>query len=402
MENEILIKEKVDIINLFCEAEKLRTERNFNLFKNPNIDTQINALLPTKNEFLDKVNALANNLNCNTLELTKVLLKLSLLFNDNHIIFYPRNWQKTVLRIQIKYLFSKEDNCYNYYITDSINNKEIIFDKLLAVNGVTIQQIVDNLSNYISAENKFWKQHQTLCFLTSCKYLEFIDIKAPYILTLQNKKGDIYNYNLKEHDQSVEGRIDNNLNYIYKLNHSYCENNKIFGFKRIDKNIIGISLSSFNIKENEAESYFNFLDDIKNEIKPNDKLIIDLRNNYGGKSKYCEPFVDIVKSKSSAGCVLVNNGTMSAGTICAYLLKRQDFMLIGEELGNNNIWTGGTSTISTNLGELAISKVIHDMTDIFKNKTIEPDVKITETIESLKNGIDLFENYCKSIFNSQN
>lgn len=219
-----------------------------------------------------------------------------------------------------------------YIIRVSKGYEKLLYKKVIAIEDLPIDQVMEDLSKIISHENKYFLKAQVT------KYLQAADV--------------LYGLLICDDKNKIKITVENEIIEVTTLKHkeiNYIENNKVplyaekpsenYWFKYInDDELLYIKYNSCredNISlEDKIGKSINFIE--KNNIT---KIIIDLRNNLGGDSTLLAPLVEYLKKneniiKNGDLNVIIGRETFSSGLLNAYELKSEcNAILIGEPTG---------------------------------------------------------------------
>jgi len=219
-----------------------------------------------------------------------------------------------------------------YIIQVSKGYEKLLYKKVIAIEELPIDQVMEDLSKIISHENKYFLKAQ------ATKYLQAADV--------------LYGLLISDDKNKIKMTVENEIIEVTTVKHkeiNYIENNKVplyaekpsenYWFKYIDDDeLLYIKYNScreddISLKDKISNS-INFIE--KNNIK---KITIDLRNNLGGDSTLLAPLVEYLKKKENIIKnghlnVIIGRETFSSGLLNAYELKSEcNAILIGEPTG---------------------------------------------------------------------
>ena len=288
-----------------------------------------------------------------------------------------------------------------FYVVDG--STDIKYSKLIKINGIDINTILDEMENITSYETKLWlylKEQNQLKDIFFLRMLPFIgsDTKEfKYTFIKDNKEIEkVYTREdvkceipLKFNDNATYKIIDNKV--VYKL--VSCMKDEKFGFKeKIEKSCKELDeiITNQNIKE----------------------FILDLRGNSGGSDTILGPLYELFDNyfNKLSFKVLVDRETFSCGTIVLrYLLAKGKIITFGEGIGepfndfgnfNNRVFLGdifmfhaSNKYFCFNDNKLFYTKdreVYNSLSDEQKSPLdFIPDVVINESIDDVKNNKDI-------------
>jgi len=273
-----------------------------------------------------------------------------------------------------------------YIIQVSKGYERLLYKKVVAIEDMQIDQVMEELSKIISHENKYFLKAQAI------KYLQAADVL--YGLLICDDKNKI--------KMTVENEIIE-VATVKQTEINYIENNKVplyaektsdnYWFKYLNEDeILYIKYNSCRedgipLKDKIASS-IDFIE--KNNIT---KITIDLRNNLGGDSTLLAPLVEYLKKKENVVKneelnVIIGRETFSSGLLNAYELKSEcNAILIGEPSGGKPNCYGEILRFSLPNSKFNVSystkyfKLIEDD----NIDALYPDKIVEETIGDYKN-----------------
>lgn len=260
--------------------------------------------------------------------------------------------------------------------------KELAGKELIAINGIKINIIFQELFPIISHDKEEWaclNAHYESRLFSSLKYIGAI------------KKGNVASIKIKD--------ITTGKTKTMKV--AFSENMQINNpvFANLAPTLFQSGYYRANILKDMLFIQYNVCADFPDmpmkefasrikqlpEVK---KIIVDLRHNTGGDSEVITPLVevlkDITKNKGTSLFALIGNGTFSSGVMAAIDLKEIGATLIGEEMG----WNGKFGEVK----EIQLSDgytLFCSTKDFSQNiKEIHPDIIMTQDLKDLGAGLD--------------
>lgn len=288
-----------------------------------------------------------------------------------------------------------------YIVNAGAGLEEMVDSQVLNIDGVAIDQVMEQLSTIISHENESWVLAMLPNYLQAPVFLNGLGIVAnemEAVFTVQNG-GETKDYTVSalaygeeagfvksERENMLLGKFDTNYKY------EYLPDNKVLHFK-------------YNAcADMEDQSFADFNNDMMNMIdeKGAEKIIIDLRNNTGGDSEILNPFTErlgtyVVKHSDVKVYILVGRNTFSSGTIAIYRVKEiaSGAVSVGEPTGGALDCYGDIRSFNLPNSQIPVyysTKYFELSRGIqYKNVGVEtflPDVTIQPTMEDYKKGID--------------
>ncbi len=226
-----------------------------------------------------------------------------------------------------------------YYFNDGIyivrvtkDYKDLLYKKVTAIEDVPIADVLKDLSEIISYENRYFFKAQCV------KYLQGADILYGLMICDSMDKINI----------SLEDKIIG-INTVKAEELIYIENPKVplyaqkseenYWFTQIKSDELYIK---YNCCREQGDSLLE--DKIHQSIKVIEdnnltKVTIDLRNNLGGDSTLLEPLIDYIKNSNTINVksnlkVVIGRETFSSGLLNAYDFKQNtNAIIIGEPSG---------------------------------------------------------------------
>ncbi|MES2703027.1 MAG: hypothetical protein V4649_10325 [Bacteroidota bacterium] len=280
---------------------------------------------------------------------------------------------------------------------------QVLYARLLAINGIPIGEVVDRLRTVISDTNT------AAVVLATPRYLT-----DPYVLhglhVLPGRTGVVYtlltlrNDTVTVHPQAIDRRraklhrgFDNNYflrnrgqgNYWFK--YSDTGNFVYFNYSRCED----------QDKEHTFAEFRKQLENAIAEKKPG-KIVIDLRQNRGGNSKLVVPFIDYLQrsllNEKGHIYVLIGKGTFSAAILNAGELKnRTAAITVGEYTAGSVQHYGSIKRFVLPATKMtaSYSTKYHVVEDKYTG-SLRPDVFIANWLADYSRGVDAALEYAIS------
>lgn len=348
-------------------------------------------------------------------------------FNDNSYKYLP---------IAVKVL---ENRIYiwNDYSSENLLSKG---DEILEINGKSASLILDQLEKFIPTDGKIMSNfNRTVSLSFPWMYYFYIDQSESFKLTLSDyKKGEIKNLEIKTLNKKAIS-----LNYEKNYSTLIVEPEEpsikdLYEFK-VEGELAVLKLKSFyyrlaedfriNPKKLYKELFSKIID---SEVKT---LIVDLRNNTGGRKEFSNELLPFILTEKTKGLfrmseswegktkkykipkrsklafrgkiyVLVNGKTFSEGSVVARLFREYtDATIIGEETGTRyeGFTAGSKQSIFLPNSELRINipryhlKFPHSEKQMTNNRGLIPDIRVVYSIKDLVEDRDLEMEYLREI-----
>ena len=373
----------------------------------------------TKIEFENGIEKIIKQLDKdNDIETSIKLTQLIAKIGDSHTNLSISHITKKRKIIPLDFMWFKE----GLFISGTTkDNYEILDKKLLAINGFKTKTIIDSLRTLFVDENIALINNNSSRLLDSNVLLKHFGFSKPYDsiynLELADIKGEITQYKLKE--------VENDINFskektFIKVNaekpfyrngsrknfkEEYFANEKVY-FIQYNKCISRETIEKFGDKETayKQPSFKEFEEKVLKTIENSeiDKLIFDMRFNGGGSSYLAESLIDKISAnkkinKKGKLYVVVGNDTFSSAIFnTIYFKEKTQAIIIGEETSGKPNHFGYTKSFRLPYSEIKVTyssefwKLTKD-----NDVTIVPDIKIENSYNDFKNGIDPVFEYIK-------
>jgi hypothetical protein len=282
--------------------------------------------------------------------------------------------------------------------------KEILGLKLIAINNISIEEIIHKLKILFPHQNMQWFKYQLSDVIIHEKVLQFIGINKVNYWTFEDDNGQkiqvkIVPIQYKKASKINMVKLDIKVpEHLQKPENSYDQ----YWYKMIpDKQIIywqyNICVDRSDTGDENTPDFMEFvhhlIDDLNNEeVKT---LIIDLRKNRGGNSLWMKRFIDVLTYNSTflnngKIYVLIGKETFSSGLMAAVDLKdKLNAKLVGEETGGDLNAPGEIKLANlpnSNITLYYSTKLFH----LKPNETggLKPDIEVQQHFNLFVNGID--------------
>ena len=231
-----------------------------------------------------------------------------------HIGFYP-------------YRFKILDG--EVYVVGVRDDEELLLSKLVSINGVDINKILNEIANIIPSGNDGWLRYMTECMLTSIGAM----------LSLPSIHGSLsvtFNF-IDKNGNKVKREYDSHEKYYRTTNKRITipKPHKNLYFELNGDTIYFVYNSCVN--ENCTDMH-KVLDELEYQMALGhyhySRFIIDIRNNTGGNSNNNAPIIDFLKKHDELEVItLSNNATFSSGRFMYEALRDLGTLVVGEEPG---------------------------------------------------------------------
>lgn len=193
--------------------------------------------------------------------------------------------------------------------------------RLLAVNGVSADEIYENARKRLAYENIYWLSAVLEKQLSDAENMQLLGI--PYqedaVSVAYERAGEEFVKNLP-----------------------YCSYEQAYPEEAVPYSAEydeALSLAVFTLNEMMyTDEYFSFVSDFLDEVKDRgiQNLVLDLRNDGGGNSRCGEPFTAfLTKDFEGRAYALVSHKTFSSGVLFTLALRQSNAVLVGEQTGGS-------------------------------------------------------------------
>lgn len=290
-------------------------------------------------------------------------------------------------------------------------------DEIKFINGKSSKEIIKILIKNISSDSyNEAKPRYIISQFFNNKFYDFVDNSYSFKVKFVNKNGI-----LKTAD--LQAKYRKNFNTSAWALHFVNLNDKNYYNCKIYKNYAVLTVHVFMQEKN--NKFDTFLDDFFSKLKEQNvsKLIIDVRGNYGGspdmskellshlitnKMEYFDSKLPIIynlmgynkpvspsKPIFNGNIVTLTNGACfsTTGHFCSLIKYHKLGKLVGSETGGTYVCTDSSKdTILKHTGiRLHYSTLTYKVSvkGLSANKGIEPDIKISPSIEDILNNRDV-------------
>ena len=283
--------------------------------------------------------------------------------------------------------------------------EDALYSRLLAINGIDVEEIVELLSTVIPYENKYHilTQMALADLMQHGELLTYLGITIgdETEFLFENLEGEAFSINTYARavcrdvyietifiDIDIEGFLKYSrsdwqwFEFLDDYNAMYLRLNNLFGTPAL------LPLDEFYLSLAHETRYVLETGDI-------DKFIIDLRDNRGGFLEHFDILFDLVYSeRGNIGSVyvLINNYTYSSGVVAAAIMKNyiEDVLLVGEPTGQPTNFFAGTSPhwLPYSNIQFEVSRVYFGILPECSKDSLYPDIFISMTFEDFINNHD--------------
>lgn len=295
-----------------------------------------------------------------------------------------------------------------YVIVTTSKYKDILYCRITKVNEIPIEEVINILSSIISYENENYLKSQLPKYFPAIELLYDLGLVNDIDnldLTYEAKNGkirtlEIKSLPLREWREKLS-IINSNLERLEKLPLYRQNSDKYYWFQYIDT--YKILYFKYNAcRDMLPTDVFTYCSELMKFIKEQvvERLIIDMRNNFGGNSTLLDPFIEEIKRYSKINqkgklFVIVGRETFSSALLNVYSLKENTAAIfLGEPTGGKPNCYGEVQRFILKNSKLTVCysteyyKIIEDDT----LPSFFPDVNIALTIQNYVNNQDpIFE-----------
>ncbi|GCD12195.1 S41 family peptidase [Clostridium tagluense] len=291
-----------------------------------------------------------------------------------------------------------------YVIVAPQQYKEILYRKIIKINNIDIEEVINILSSIISYENETYLKSQLPKYLPAIELLYDLGLVNDIdILELtfedENKKErtlEIESMPLGEWKE-LYNLINNDLMYSTNLPLYRRNSHKNYWFEYIDASSI-VYFKYDACKDMPPKDVVTFCSELISFIEAHivEKLIIDLRNNFGGNSSLLNPFIEYIINcdkinKTGNLFIIIGRETFSSALLNSFFLKENtSAIFLGEPTGGKPNCYGEVQRFILKNSGLTVCysteyyKIIEDDTLL----SLLPDVNIDFTIQNYINNED--------------
>ena len=297
------------------------------------------------------------------------------------------------------YFLIFEDGVY----TVGCNNPDVRFTKLVSINGVSIDKIVEELKDQIAYGVEGWGNFEASHSLSCVQTL----YSLPSLYGCDSINYKLVDENGKEYNCSFDKKIkyDDQVHFFYRV----PQRKPNYYYKIYDDTIYLVYNSCINELCEDSKKVLSILD----KVNTCNRIIVDIRGNTGGNSNNNTPILKFLKKHTELEVItLTDRMTFSSGRFMLVGLKDIGTTVIGEQCGTPISCFGNVEIKDEdNFRFRTSSKYFHfdDEYKLHQAKTKEQyeempnsmkatdmddvDIKIVPTLEDFKNDHDVVLEY---------
>ncbi len=284
----------------------------------------------------------------------------------------------------------------NLYITGAeTKDSDLLGRQLLAINGVTISNVLPKLANLSSKENSEVLARDLAWFLESNKILRYYGFSSTETIQIETDQGDI------------KLKVSENRDTFYRMNplvwskqqreeSTTYEGNKLYQFRMEDGNLI----FQYNDCTNDGFTE-EYLEEFKAHLLESAKnarnIIVDFRLNDGGSTEIMADLFEKFPDNKPIYVAIARKTFSATMHHLLYLKQNKGATLVGENAGQKpNRFGDHKEIVLPNSGiKVACSYKYFELLPGQNIDVIEPDIKIPITIEDYKNSTDPLDQWIK-------
>lgn len=400
----------------YLNGHPLLADDNFYIktwtFHGTNAETEYaynNALLnPTlRGDFISQINGLiAQTPQLSDTQIVFEMQRIIASLHDLHSSLNLNNCYTQQLPLSLECLGSEDG--YAYYVTAALSEYEnILYGKLVSINDVPIDEIVRQLSAYVSSESEgftAWYLSTGRPMIIKKEALQVIGVVEESADDAQlafDLDGTTTTYRLPfvtQNDYEAMDRLsvrlaDQNIpRYRYLTDKNYW-------FEALGENILYIRFYRMAIDPN--QSLNDFVRDIsvvlRDAPEPLD-VVVDFRDNTGGTITEIPSLANAINQYASQKVyLLMNESSVSAGVFAPCSLQQmiEGSVLVGAPAGQFVRSFGGSEsyTLPNSGYPFQVSKGYYIMASQDGEMPLMPDITIYQNIEDYKAGKDTVLEY---------
>ena len=270
--------------------------------------------------------------------------------------------------------------------------------KVIAINGVVLEQVFERARSIISCENDVWAMRQfpeTIVYLDALEYLQIAQTGDEAIrLYVCDEDGTETQLEIAMLDEA-ESATTNMATYMPQ-NASATEKNDMYRWLLLNEQVMYVQYN--RCQESSGLPMADFTAQVLEQMDAAacDRLVFDLRYNTGGNSVVIEPFLQaIAEYQEQNGLdvyVLIGPDTFSSGTIAMVQAKQWlNALLVGTPTGGAMVCYGDIQSYALPNMPLQVTystKSFALVEGMKRGEPMQPDVWVEQTFEDYCSGTD--------------
>lgn len=295
----------------------------------------------------------------------------------------------------LPFAVAKFDDAWHLMIIDD-EYKEYLGTKVLSINDIPMQEILEKAKTIISYENEAWLESQfsnTINFKEALEYLGIVDIDENIYLTIETNDASalqipIIPLTAEEIQQAQLARYERKQTPI-------TAPQDIYRYLSLDENTLFIQYNA--CMEDPNLSMKDFAKQVETELstKTYNTIVIDLRYNTGGNSSIINPLLKVLetvqKKNNPQFYTLIGSNTFSSGIMNSIdTVDQLNSTLVGTPSGGNVNGYGELKyfTLKNLPITISYSTKYFELIKGYDKDSLYPDISIPQSYETYANGID--------------
>lgn len=288
-----------------------------------------------------------------------------------------------------------------------VKNRNLMFAKLISINGIALGEIIRRLTPYVSVENEYgliscitdgdgWLYNPIL--LAEVGILESATAAVDFVL--QTDDGEQHTVSLSSVivQQLANVQVESRSAYkTYSCSFQYWNEENFWYEIWPEEATAFVRINRFMEEENETiKQMFESLMASLRENEHVSKVIVDLRRN-GGGNLFMEGYQRLLQAlklpQIEKVCVLIDQGTFSQSVVMGFEIQKEieTAVLIGTPAGEGSFFIGIEDDAPTLPNSGLTYRVATLPVDLNREEPFDalmPDLLVYPTLEDYKNGID--------------
>lgn len=285
-------------------------------------------------------------------------------------------------------------------------NPELMYARLVAINGVSAEEIVDLLRAYIPSENEYWEvDNLSGIYFSSALIVRAEALRAVGVMgdkaesavfTLETVSGETVDFSLDaltmDEWYQVPTYGGDFFTWETLMYRNYYESNYWYEYLE-EEDTLYLRIHRFDEEEeNRFDNFCLHLNEYLRDLGGVHKFVVDVRNNPGGYGFY-GPLIDVLNGEFVEDTyILIDGGSFSQAVNAAAHLRAEveGAQLIGTPAGQPpNFWGGVMGYEMRNSGTYFQMPNTYALNiEDHEGDTLMPDIIVYQTIEDYMEQID--------------
>ena len=364
-------------------------------------------------EFIVQINSLIDSIpGLSDVEIVLQMQKIAAMLQDSHSEFFLSNLGTKRLPIHFE-CFTTSDGFALYATTVPAEHRELLYAKLISINGVSVGTIIQYLSQYISSETtthlaSYIARDDSLLYLELLQAAGVLETNSFGAELVFEADGMRYTHSLPfvtDEEYMAATLIDGSLESQNILQKRQDQN---YWFEILENQTLYIRF--FSMYQEETYSPYDMARDISMVLRDADvplKIIIDFRDNGGGTSWDLHNLVDAINRYDTDGVyILINEHSASAAVIVPYIFSVtiDDAVMVGTPAAQPVCFFSTYNSLNNyrlpNSGWVfRVSDMYNDMNPQpeHMDQPLIPNILVYPDIEDYQRGIDTVLEYVLSL-----